>query len=201
MHPSALDGFRRMISDPVLAGDMHGRVPRVLDVGGADVNGTVHPEIRRVGDPGAVIDVVDVEEGPGVTIVGDASTLKFWLDIETAIAGNPSLTVPPTMPPYDLVISTETLEHVENWEMIVRGAHAALRSGGWFVGTCASVGRRPHGARGEHDPGPEEWYENVDPTYLIYELLGCFRGGVVVEYSRLPEYPTTNDLYWRARKQ
>lgn len=181
MHPTALEGFRRMLD----ATDFDHPV-RVLDVGGADVNGTVHSVIREHVGPLGIesIDVLDVEPGPGVTIVADATDPATW----------------ELHPGYDLVISTETLEHVEDWRTIVGGAAGVLRPDGWFIGTCASLNRRPHGARGAYDPAPGEWYANIGPGPLAMVLMDRFGGEVVVEYSRRPEFPTTNDLYWRAQK-
>jgi len=188
VHPSATDGFKRMLSD----GMGHLPIPsevRVLDVGGADVNGTVHGWVRRILRPSVcTFDVLDIADGPGVTMIGDASSAEFW----SGLAESGSR--------YDLVISTETLEHVEGWRQIVDGASEVLRSGGWFAGTCASLGRRPHGARGEHWPPEGEHYGNVQPDGLIAVLLGAFSGDVVIEYSRRPGFPTTNDLYWRAER-
>jgi SAM-dependent methyltransferase len=189
MHPTALDGFKRML--PPLPYDRASL--RVLDVGGADVNGTVHDELRSE----YVIeqlDVMDIAPGHGVTIVADATRLETWRELRR-------ITQPGSAEPtiYDLVISTETLEHVHGWRQIVEGAALALRPGGWFIGTCASTGRRPHGARGEHEPPDGEWYQNIRPTELIYKLEKQFHGDIVVEYSRRPEFPTTNDLYWRAQ--
>lgn len=183
MHPTALEGFRRMLhgADLTLYDTSLLRM-RVLDVGGADVNGTVHALI----DPRAQISVMDIEAGPGVTIVADATDPETWADEGAAS--------------YDLVISTEVFEHVQGWGRIIGGIAFALRPGGWFVGTCASSGRRPHGARGAVDPAAGEWYANVHPTALADALTVCFEGEVVVEYSRRPDFPTTHDLYWRAQK-
>jgi 2-polyprenyl-3-methyl-5-hydroxy-6-metoxy-1,4-benzoquinol methylase len=183
MHPTALEGFRRMLG----VTDFDHPI-RVLDVGGADVNGTVHDEIRAHVGPLDLerLDVLDVAPGPGVTIVADATDLNTW----EALTGSA---------PYNLVISTETFEHVECWGRIVEGVASVLRSGGWFIGTCASLRRRPHGARGEHVPPVSEWYGNVDPSDLVDMLMAYFEGEVVAEYSRRPQFPTTNDLYWRAQ--
>jgi SAM-dependent methyltransferase len=187
MHPTALDGFERMLPPlPYGPGGL-----RVLDVGGADVNGTVHDVLRREYDVDR-LDVMDIAPGSGVTIVADAADPDTWdLLYRERSASRDGL--------YDLVISTETLEHVQEWRSIVRGVVRVLRPGGWFVGTCASTGRRLHGARGEHFPPRGEWYGNVEPSELVDHLLARFGGDVVVEYSRRPEYPTTNDLYWRAQ--
>ena len=178
MHPTAEDGFQRMLRNA----RPRQKAERALDVGGADVNGTVHDLVRGLCHV-ITLDVMDIAPGPGVTIVADATKASTWSEIGD----------------YDLVISTETLEHVEGWRTIVDGAARTLRPGGWFIGTCAGTGRRPHGARGEYDPPEGEWYRNIEPSELVNVLMCYFGGEVVVEYSRRPEFPTTNDLYWRAQ--
>jgi SAM-dependent methyltransferase len=184
MHPTALQGFKNQLLGA------YGRLSRVLDVldvGGADVNGTVHAALRQRHGV-ELLDVLDVAPGSGVTIVGDATVPEFWRGLLEEHGAR-----------YDLVISTETLEHVGGWRAIVAGARGVLRPGGWIIGTCASIERRPHGARGALDPAAGEWYENVWPTELAQALLGRFDGEVVVEYNFRPEFPTTGDLYWRAQ--
>jgi hypothetical protein len=187
MHPAALEGFARMLHEALPCLDTDNPM-RVLDVGGSDVNGTVHGVISssmRVD----TIDVLDVEPGPGVTIVADATDPATWSLLSTRVDGRP----------YDLVICTEVLEHVSDPSRIVHGVTGVLRSGGWFIGTCASIGRRPHGVRGADDPASGEWYLNVSPAGLVAELLLGFDGDVIVEYSRRTSRSVTNDLYWRAR--
>lgn len=189
MHPTALAGFRRML-DPIVPLTLAPGHLMVLDVGGADVNGTVHAELREAFDADVwsmSIDVLDIADGPGVTIIGDATKDETWDRIDPGA--------------YDFVISTETFEHVQYWVDIVNGAHEVLKPGGWFVGTCASLGRRPHGARGEHVPPFGEYYGNVTPDALVSVLGGIFHDGrLTVEYSREPSMPTTHDAYWRVQK-
>ena len=189
MHPTALDGFRRML-DPIVPVTLAPQHLRVLDVGGADVNGTVHATLRAAGLAARLtwcIDVLDIAEGEGVTIVGDATKEETWARIDRDA--------------YDLVISTETFEHVQYWMSITAFVRDALKAGGWFVGTCASTGRRPHGARGEHVPPFGEYYGNVTPDALVSVLGGAFFDGrLTVEYSREPSMPTTHDAYWRVQK-
>lgn len=149
-----------------------GPVTRVLDLGGADHNGTVHDLLPE----GAVIDVLDAVDGPGVTIVADATV---W-EPEAA---------------YDLVICTEVFEHCENWPAIVATAHKALRESGYFIATCASTGRRPHGAWGALDPGPDEWYANIEPQTLRHVLSATGFSEVDVQYRLVP-----GDAYSWSRK-
>lgn len=122
----------------------------VLEVGSRDVNGTVRhlfPNATRyVG--------VDIAEGPSVDIVCDAAELDLG---ET----------------FDVVVSTEVLEHAERWRDIVRRCAAHLNDGGRLSLTAAAPGRGPHGAGGAPSPPEGEWYENVDPDDLRAVLEEC----------------------------
>jgi hypothetical protein len=168
MHATAMKGFTSNL-EALPSSFRHGPPIRALDLGGADVNGTVHATLAGYVEL-SELEVLDVAPGPGVTIVADARTQDWWATDDF----------------YDLVISTEMLEHVQNWEQTIRTAGLVLRDGGWFVGTCASLGRRPHGARGEYDPPAGEYYANVGPTALVHTLSGYGHG--------------KGDLYWRARR-
>lgn len=183
MHPSAMENFKRswLAADPKPRND----VLRVLDMGGQDINGTVHDWVRHRHLSAIVdfhLDVLDIENGPGVTIVGDARKTDWW-------DGRP----------YDVVISTEMLEHLEFWHLSIDVAHTVLRPGGWFIGTCAGRGRQRHGATGAPEPAPGEYYQNVSMDSLVNEMIPGF-AEVQVGYEMLANTPTTHDLHWRARK-
>src|SRR5688500_18941281 len=75
-----------------------------LEVGALDVNGS----IRHFFGWAEVYDGLDIVDGPGVDIVADART---W--------------IPPGT--YDVVVSTEVLEHVADWGAIVQTCMNALR--------------------------------------------------------------------------
>ncbi len=182
MHPSAMENFKRNW----LAAEISIPGPRVLDLGGQDINGTVHDFILgRMNFYGQklTLDVLDIEDGPGVTIVGDARRTDWW-----------------NGQPYDVVISTEMLEHLENWQHSVDVAHKVLRPGGWFIGTCASNGRQEHGATGAPVPAEGEWYRNVDPGTFVNNVKAYGFAEIQVGYEKLADTPTTHDLHWRARK-
>jgi hypothetical protein len=95
---------------------------------------------------------------------------------------------------YDIVLCTELLEHVQHWERCVETAWRALADGGYLIITCASTGRRAHGARGALDPAPGEWYQNVPPDRLEQLLDMTFRAHHVI-YN-----PAPGDAYAWARK-
>jgi hypothetical protein len=176
MHPQAVRAVARHLNRIRL--DLpKTRRWRVLDLGGADVNGTVHG-IVRLAAPGVDIDVLDLTPGPGVTIVDDATTFD------------------PEGRTWDLVITTETLEHADPWPSIIS---TAARCAPALIGTAAGPGRPAHGARGDARPAPGEHYANVDPDELANAIAyaGYTRYGVTFEVDPQPS-PTTHDVQWWA---
>jgi SAM-dependent methyltransferase len=165
MHPEAFDAVGRIAKTLGLDGSMLD----ALDIGGQPVNGSTHAHFR-----GATWTIVDIADVPGVDIVVDATTWE-----------------PPRT--WDMVQSTECLEHVENWRGIVTTAAKALKPGGYLILTCASTGRRPHGANGEMDP-IGQYYGNVDPGDFEAHAKTLF-AEVSVEYN-----PNPGDLYAWAKK-
>jgi hypothetical protein len=166
MHVEARDGLARQLK----ASSLDLSAPwRVLDLGGRDINGSIRDLL-----PAAKWTGLDVQPGLGVDLVHDAT--RPW---------------PDGWDRFDLVICTEVLEHVEKWGALLRTASQALEPGGpemLFV-TCASTGRRPHGASGAMDPAPGEWYDNVSPAALRDALVGLF------QYSHVEYRANPGDAY------
>jgi SAM-dependent methyltransferase len=134
---------------------------RGLDIGGRDING--HP---RGLWPDVKWDVMDVREGDGVTQVWDA-TIPLTEFNET----------------FDLIICTETFEHVAGWEGIVRNAAAWLKPDGLFLTTCAGPGFGVHSAiDGEWRLLPGEHYCNVSATEVAVAMADS--GLVVLDYRQ-----------------
>lgn len=169
MHAEAYNGFARMLSDTGL--DPQGEW-EIFDFGGRQINGSVRDQL-----PNARWYGVDIVAGGGVDLVQDLT--EPWTHSQKA----------------DVIVSTELLEHVENWRAVLRTAAQALASDGpqWLFLTCASTGRGVHGASGEVSPPPGEWYGNVDPQDLRAELQKHFTN-VFVTYN-----PNPGDAYaWAA---
>ncbi len=175
MHIEAYEGFARMLTrsgwyDSPITG-----VANVtgLDVGGADVNGSVRAQLPEVTWTG-----LDIEPAPGVNIVANAAT---WDPTESG--------------GFDIVIATELFEHTSEWREIIRTMAHALRNDGpqVLIATCASIGRPPHGARGEWGVPDDQFYRNVEPGELLAELEKYFID-VHVEYN-----PNPGDAYAWAR--
>lgn len=120
------------------------RGKRVLDVGSLNVNGTN----RRLFNGGSYLGV-DILPGDGVDLVG---------------------TVHDVQGEFDVIISTEMLEHDPGWRESVLGMIARLAPGGFLILTCAGPGRVEHGTRNCPDPGMEndtDYYGNISLTDML----------------------------------
>lgn len=116
----------------------------VLDIGGRDVNGTV----RGLFPDAKVYRVIDIQPGPNVDLVTDAST---WTPDQQ----------------YDVVVCCEVFEHTPVWPAICATAYAALKPGGTLILTMAGPGRAPHSAvDGGHILHADEHYDNLEPDDL-----------------------------------
>ena len=155
MHPEAFDGFSRSLTASGV--DPDGRHD-VLDIGGQDVNGSVHALL-----PFSSITTLDLENAD---IIADATT---WRSDQR----------------FDLVIATEVFEHVKDWRAVVATMRAHLQPGGVLVATCASTARQRHGATGAPEPAEGEHYGNVHPDDLRVVLRRLFRE-YDVEYQYPP---------------
>lgn len=144
----------------------------VLEIGSCDVNGSVRPLF-----PGATrYHGLDIVAGPGVDEVADAAD---WHAPDS----------------FDVVVSTEVLEHAPRWEDVVRNAWEALRPGGQLILTCATDPRPPHSAIDGWEVRAGEHYRNVpaDEVVDLLERLGC------VDWS-IETHADRGDLYLWARQ-
>lgn len=174
MHSEAFAAVRRLVSGIDLTR------AKVLEVGSYDVNGSVRPLLE---DLGATTYIgLDLREGPGVDEVGDAAT---W-------SGGKR---PESTPPFDLVVSTEALEHARKPEAIIANLATLLRPGGWLILTAAGPGRAPHSCDGEPVVPRGEHYANIDPDALGRWLEAGGWVEVLVHAN-----PLAGDVYARARR-
>ncbi len=94
----------------------------LIEVGSANVNGSARAYLESL-RPAQYVGV-DIEAGPGVDVVCDARNLVDRFGPET----------------FDIVISTEMLEHVMDWRLTVENLKTILRPGGVAVLTTRSIG-------------------------------------------------------------
>jgi len=98
----------------------------VLEVGSRNINGSVREYISSL-KPKLYVGI-DLVEGENVDIVMDAENLveKFGEEV------------------FDLVISTETLEHCKNWKLVISNIKRVLKPEGLLVITTRSRGFKKH---------------------------------------------------------
>ena len=110
-----LFGFRS-----ISASEVAGK--RVLEIGSADRNGSLRPIIESY-HPREYVGI-DVEPGPGVDRVVEAGQLAHVFGEES----------------FDLVLSTETLEHIRDWRGAVSNVKRVCKRGGVVLLTTRSIG-------------------------------------------------------------
>jgi SAM-dependent methyltransferase len=156
------------------AAEVSGR--EILEVGSRDVNGSVRTVVEALG-PASYLGV-DIEQGPGVDVICDATDLVSRFGPER----------------FDVVISTELLEHVREWRSVIGGMKSVLRPGGVLLITTRSKGFGVHGYPYDY------WrYEPGDMRRIFsdFELEAVesdqLRPGVFVK-ARKPEMHEAADL-------
>ncbi len=115
-NPACIDFAARELG----AADVRGK--RVIEVGAMNVNGSLRATVEAL-SPARYVGV-DLAEGPGVDEVCPAEQLVERFGAEAI----------------DLVISTEMLEHVRDWRVVVGNLKRLVAPGGLLVVTTRSKG-------------------------------------------------------------
>ncbi len=140
MHPQAALWIADIVTSHGLTG-----APSVLDLGGRDVNGTIHNLFH------AKPRTLDILPSEGVDIVADAATWE-----------------PDAL--YDVVLCTEVFEHTPDWPQIIDTARFALRPMGTLIATCARDARPPHSAIDGGGLREGEYYANLSADVLAFTM-------------------------------
>jgi len=148
---------------------------QVLEVGSQTINGSVRPHFLNCDYLG-----IDLGEAPGVDLVLDVKDMDYEEE-------------------FDVVISSEMLEHCKTWEIALQNMYKAVRKGGIFILTCAGPGRHEHGTE-NHTPQDSkftlDWYRNISTD----DFMSVLPDSMFSEYS-LGVYRGGTDLYfWGIRK-
>lgn len=109
------------------------RARSVLEVGSMNVNGSLRGHVISLG-PSSYVGV-DFMAGRGVDVICDASRLEQHFGKSV----------------FDVVISTEMLEHAEDWRGAINSMKSVLRPGGIFLLTARGPGFPLHGY-------PHDWH-------------------------------------------
>ncbi len=137
---------------------------RVIEVGSLDVNGSVREVIKvEVG--------VDMRRGRRVDLVCSVSDL------------------PNHFPPgsFDACISTETLEHAEDWKSFIQVTWDLVKEGGYIVMTMASV------HKGRHAYPDDYWRMDHSHIRKIYPNAE--------EIVNLPDVEKPTSIGWVVKKE
>jgi SAM-dependent methyltransferase len=120
MHPSAAVFVAKELDKEDIKGKS------ILEIGSRNVNGTIRPYVESR-DPRTYVGV-DKEDGPSVDKIVDANNVVDEFGQES----------------FDIVITTEMLEHINNWECVISNIKRVCKSGGLIVITTRSKGFEYH---------------------------------------------------------
>jgi len=139
-HMSVVDFFIRQVEVEEFVGK------RVLEVGSKYINGSVRPFMEKWTHPAEYIGV-DIDPGKFVDRIVPAEEL-------TANFGSAA---------FDCIISTELLEHVKNWRLVVNNLKEILKPGGFLYLSTRSVGFQ------HHEYPHDYWRYNVEDMQRIFQ--------------------------------
>lgn len=161
MHPSV----QQWVSEKV---DQLGLAEKsVLECGSHDYNGTVRQWFR-----GAYVGI-DMVDGPGVDIVASAADLPF-----------PDGT-------FEVVVTTEMLEHDPSFWLSLPEMARVLGAGGWLLLTTRGIGFPYHEFPGDY------WRFTQDSIDLLFNLAGLKT--VELTDDPYPNHPGVFGLAWKER--
>jgi SAM-dependent methyltransferase len=153
------------------------RDKQVLEVGARNVNGSVRDLVQAL-QPKRYLGV-DLVLGSGVDEVCDAVHLIDRFGQQS----------------FDLVLSTEMLEHVRDWRAVIHNIKHVLRAGGWVYLTTRSEGF-PY-----HEYPEDHWRYSVQDMQKIFidftevEVVSDSREPGVFLKARRPAHWVENDLH------
>lgn len=160
-HRSVLEFLRSRISSD----DVFGK--KVLEVGSLDVNGSPRDIVEPMGP--ALYVGVDMRPGPRVDQICDASALVSTFGADS----------------FEVVLSTEMLEHAEDWRAAVSNMKRVVSPGGLLLITTRSPGFPQHDYPGDY------W------RFTRQDALEIFADMDEVEVE---EDPMAEGIFVRARK-
>lgn len=151
------------------------RNKKVLEVGSLDINGSVRQFFENCDYEG-----IDIAEGPGVDRVVLAHQFL-----------RPDV--------YDVVISSEMLEHDRYWFTSLKQMYKNLKPGGLFVLSCAGPKRPEHGTTKTDtysSPFTTDYYRNISKEDFLNALPNDLFNECTIGYDRGEE-----DLhFWGVKK-
>jgi len=154
--------FGRMV---IKEEDVNGK--DVIEVGAYDVNGSLRPFVETL-HPRKYVGV-DIEEGLGVDQICDATNLLDHFDFGS----------------FDILISTQVLEHIKDWRKAVTNFKHIIRAGGVLIITVPSKACGFHGCPEDH------W------RFEVSDMKAIFSDFIIEE---LWKSPAIEGVFLKARK-
>ena len=169
MHDSVMSFGRAVLT----AKEVRGK--QVIEVGSMNFNGSLRTHIESLG-PSSYVGV-DFIAGNGVDVVCDAGDLKTRFGKDS----------------FDVVISTEMLEHAEDWRGAVQSMKRVLRAGGIFLLTARGPGFPLHGY-------PHDWHR-----FTVNDMRRIFADFKIDALEADPQFPgfllfARKPRSWRRKK-
>lgn len=165
MHPSAYQFATTALGPAEVTGKT------VIEAGAFNVNGSAREAVMAHGP--ASYTGTDMQPGPGVDVVCKAEGLPARFGEDSA----------------DVVISTEMLEHAEDWQAAMDGMIRVLAPGGLLVLTTRGPGFPRHGYPDDH------WRFTPDAMRLI-----LLEAGLEIDRCEPDPDPQSPGVFARARK-
>jgi len=150
---------------------------RILEVGSRYVNGSVRPLIEKFAHPKEYIGV-DIESGKYVDIMLPAEKLVEYFGEEA----------------FDIVISTELLEHVKDWRLAIINMKRVLKRGGYVYITTRSYGFPYHAYPYDFWRYEAEDMQKIFSDFEILKLIRDHEAPGVFLKARKPEPYNPVDL-------
>lgn len=141
---------------------------RVLEIGSKYVNGSVRPLIEKFSSPKEYIGV-DIESGKFVDVILSAEKIAGHFGSES----------------FDVVVTTELLEHVMDWRVVIDNMKTVIKRGGHIYFTTRSMGFKYHGY-------PYDFWR-----YEIEDITMMFTDFEVITLKKDPE---TQGVFLKAKK-
>ncbi len=149
---------------------------RIIEVGAYNVNGSLRVFYEQF-DPAEYVGI-DIEEGPGVDIRCSAEDMIEKL-------GSVS---------FDILISTELLEHVRNWRKVISNMKNILRPNGLILLTTRSKGAPYHGYPFDFWRYESEDMKHIFADFVIERIESDRESPGVFMKARKPDVFTERDL-------
>ncbi len=155
---------------------------RVIEVGSYDVNGGLRSYVESL-KPSEYIGV-DIKEGPGVDVVCRAEDLTKRFGDES----------------FDVVISTELLEHIKDWRKVISNLKNISKKGGIILITTRSIGAPYHAYPYDFwRYEPEDMMKIFADCEIIALEKDTYSPGVFIKLKKpqkfLEKNPTDYELY------